>query len=221
MKTSETINEIAIALIAVQAEIEPAIKDSTNPHFKSRYADLSSIWGSCRTSLAKNHLAVIQSPTFVDQRVVLITRVIHKSGQWIENELSIKPQQDTAQGIGSCITYARRYALASMVGVTVDEDDDGNEASKGSKPPQQSQKTKEPDTPKKDPVELFNKSNPSHLKKISEFVDTFAKAKEIPLFSNEQKLILVDLLHGSPFEKKEIVKILAEIQKTEEATGNI
>lgn len=129
MRTSEAINEITAALVAVQARLVPAPKDSTNPHFKSKYADLTSVWDACRTCLGENHLAVIQAPTFMDGRVVLVTRIIHKSGQWFESELSIKPTQDTAQGIGSCITYARRYALAAMIGIVADEDDDGHTAS--------------------------------------------------------------------------------------------
>jgi hypothetical protein len=130
MITSEAINEIAAALSAAQAEIAPAPKDATNPHFKSKYADLASVWGACRAALAKHNLAVIQSPFYTDGRVGLGTRIMHKSGQWLQSEFSMKPTQDTPQGMGSCLTYLRRYALSAMVGVVADEDDDGNEASK-------------------------------------------------------------------------------------------
>ena len=165
MKTSESINEIVTALVLVQSQIEPAPKNSINPHFKSSYSDLTSVWGACRSALAKHHLAVVQSPSFHEGRVIMITRLLHKSGQWIENELSLKPQQDTAQGIGSCITYARRYALAALVGVVADEDDDGNEASK--KPPSYQYSEHKP---KANPPVLFSKKNIDHVNRLEKLL---------------------------------------------------
>ncbi len=135
MKTSELIDQLFLALSQAQAEIEAAPKDKINPHFKSRYADLSSIWEACRGSLGKYGLAVIQSPSITPERFLRVTtRIVHKSGQWIEGELDLKPAKDDAQGMGSAITYARRYSLSSMLGVISEEDDDGNAASMPSKP---------------------------------------------------------------------------------------
>lgn len=127
---SDHIGELATALAKAQGEIKTAAKDSTNPHFKSKYADLASVWDACRAALSKNGLAVAQITATTDTgKVRVTTTLLHSSGQWIEGELDVKPGQDTAQGIGSTITYCRRYALAAMVGVAPDDDDDGNAAS--------------------------------------------------------------------------------------------
>lgn len=127
---SEAINELAAALAKAQGEIKSAAKDSTNPHFKSKYADLASIWDACRSALSKNGLAVAQITATTDTgKVRVTTTLMHASGQWIEGELDVKPMQDTPQGIGSTVTYCRRYALAAMVGVAPDDDDDGYAAS--------------------------------------------------------------------------------------------
>lgn len=128
MKHSESINEIAAALSKAQAVIAGAVKDKKNPHYKSDYADLSSVWDACRKPLTDNGLSVAQTAATEDGRVGVTTLLMHSSGQWISDVLVMKPTKDDPQGVGSCITYARRYALAAMVGVAP-EDDDGNAAS--------------------------------------------------------------------------------------------
>lgn len=134
MITSVEIDMLAVALSEAQANILPAPKDKTNPHFKNRYSDLTSIWEACRGALSKCNLAVVQSPSMTPERNVRITtRILHKSGQWIQGELDLKPAQDTPQAIGSAITYGKRYALAAMLGVVSDEDDDGHAASHNTK----------------------------------------------------------------------------------------
>lgn len=128
MKMSENIGEIAAAMALAQAEIETAEKDRVNPHFKQGYATLASVWEACRVPLTKNGISIIQSPGADGATVTLTTLLLHKSGQWFQDTLIMTAQQNTPQGIGSAITYARRYALAAMVGVAPD-DDDGNEGS--------------------------------------------------------------------------------------------
>lgn len=127
---SENINELAAALCKAQGEMTPAIKDSKNPFFKSSYADLSSIWSCCKEPLSKNGLAVMQTMDFKDNQNVLITTLAHASGQWVRSCLPILNEKNNAQGMGSAITYMRRYALSAIVGVICDEDDDGQGASK-------------------------------------------------------------------------------------------
>lgn len=130
MTQSENINELAGALAKAQGEIRGAVKDSTNPHFKSKYADLASVWDACRLPLSKHGLAVIQTTEPTDNgRVRVITTLAHSSGQWVRGTLDVAPTQNTPQGMGSALTYCRRYALAAMVGVAPDDDDDGNAAS--------------------------------------------------------------------------------------------
>lgn len=128
MPQSDSIKELATALSKVQGELTYAKKDSANPFFKSRYADLESVWDACRSLLAANGLSVIQMPgNYFEGRMWLVTKLCHTSGEWIEQEMSVPVQKPDAQGAGSALTYMRRYALAAFVGV-VQADDDGNAA---------------------------------------------------------------------------------------------
>lgn len=130
MQTSENITDLAMALAKAQALIKPASKDATNPHFKSRYADLPAVWEACRKPLTDNGLSVVQMPVDAGEgRVGLTSVLMHSSGQYISSTVSTKLTQDSAQGLGSALTYLRRYALAALVGIVADEDDDGNVAS--------------------------------------------------------------------------------------------
>lgn len=128
MQTSESINDLATALSKAQGEITGALKDSANPFFKSKYADLASCWDACRVPLSKNGLSVVQGMQVSDGSLHLITRLLHNSGQWISSVTPVAPKDDSAQAMGSALTYARRYALTAMVGVA-QVDDDGNQAS--------------------------------------------------------------------------------------------
>lgn len=120
---SQSIGKLAEALAKAQGKIEGASKDSTNPHFKSRYADLASVWEACRTHLSANGLSIIQTLDNGLNGVTIITTLAHSSGEWIKGALTLKPVKDDPQGVGSAITYARRYALAAMVGVAPEDDD--------------------------------------------------------------------------------------------------
>ena len=149
---SEQIGELAAALAKAQAVMQGATKDATNPHFKSKYADLASIWDACRKPLSDNGLAVVQSPVDAEAGSVgLTTTLLHSSGQWISATVSAPLQQNTAQAVGSAITYLRRYALAAMVGVAPD-DDDGNAASTQQQRPQTAQRVDYVPAPATDPV---------------------------------------------------------------------
>lgn len=131
MTTQSTeLNHLATALAKAQASLSAAAKDGKNPHFKSKYATLQSIWDAAREVLAPNGLSVAQTFRETDgARMDITTTLLHSSGQWIAGTLSMIPQQSTPQGIGSAITYGRRYALAAILGIVADEDDDGNAAS--------------------------------------------------------------------------------------------
>jgi len=123
MNQSENINELALALSKAQAGITGALKDSANPFFKSKYADLASCWDACRRQLTDNGLSVIQTTDLTDGLVVVRTTLAHSSGQWIAGVLPVKAKDDGPQAQGSGITYARRYALAAMVGLAQIDDD--------------------------------------------------------------------------------------------------
>jgi len=123
MTTSEQIQELAAALSKAQGEMAGAKKDAANPFFKSKYADLASVWEACRGPLSKHGLAVLQSPHVDGVRVELDTLLTHASGQWIRGTVSATAKDDSPQALGSAITYLRRYALQSFVGVAPEDDD--------------------------------------------------------------------------------------------------
>jgi hypothetical protein len=126
---SESIANLTLALSIVQGKMSHAVKDSANPFFKSKYADLESVWDACRELLSANGLAVMQFPgEYYENNMTLTTIISHKSGEYIMKEMSVPVTKPDAQGAGSALTYMRRYALAAVVGV-VQADDDGNAAS--------------------------------------------------------------------------------------------
>jgi hypothetical protein len=132
---SEHLNELATALAKAQAQIATAKRDSANPFFKSSYADLASVWEACRDALTSNGLSVVQLPGFSDGMATLDTMLLHSSGQWLQATAGAPLGKQDAQGVGSVITYLRRYALAAVASVSP-ADDDGNEASgRGGKSP--------------------------------------------------------------------------------------
>ena len=125
---SESLAALAAALSKAQGVMEGATKAGLNPHFKSKYADLASVWDACRKPLADNGLSVVQLPGGDGQTLSVTTILMHESGEWIEGTMTMTPTKNDPQGVGSCLTYARRYALAATVGISP-EDDDGNAAS--------------------------------------------------------------------------------------------
>jgi hypothetical protein len=130
---SENINELAAALAKAQGDMANASKDKTNPHFKSSYADLASIWDAIRGPLSKHGLAVLQMPFEDDKgRISLETMISHSSGQFLSTTYCLPPTKGDVQGFGSAITYMKRYALTGL-GVAP-EDDDGNAASERTLP---------------------------------------------------------------------------------------
>jgi len=128
MNRSENINELAAALSKAQGIMGTAPKDSKNPFFKSSYADLASILSVAKQPLADNGLSVTQHPGADGNIVSVETTLFHSSGQWMASQLTMLAKDASPQAIGSCITYARRYSVASILGIASEEDDDGNSA---------------------------------------------------------------------------------------------
>lgn len=130
MKTSESIQDLYKALITAQGQFHSADKNATNPHFRSHYADLTSIVKAARGPLMANGLGFVQMPFDREGHAYLMTRIIHTSGQFMESEVRIRTSKDDAQAFGSALSYFKRYALQAALGiVTEDEDDDGEAAS--------------------------------------------------------------------------------------------
>lgn len=130
MKTSENITKIASALVSAQKDFLSAKKSSDNPFFKSKYADLQSVISAVKESLNENGIAFIQSPTESEGDVLkLTTRLLHESGEWIEDTAVCPLVKRDPQAFGSALSYLRRYSLSAMCGI-YQADDDGNEATK-------------------------------------------------------------------------------------------
>lgn len=135
MNQSDSIAALAAALSKAQGQITGALKDSANPFFKSRYADLASCWDACRAQLAANGLAVIQTTEVTEAGTVLVTTLAHSSGEWIRGRLPVLTKDAGPQGQGSGLTYARRYALAAVVGLAQIDDDGEAAQARGKKEP--------------------------------------------------------------------------------------
>ena len=125
---SMTIGKLALALSKAQSTMSGAAKGAENPFFKSKYADLASVWDAARDHLAKNELSVIQLVEGDVTNMEIVTMLCHSSGEWIRGTLKLKPTKADPQGFGSACTYGRRYGLAAIVGLA-QVDDDGNAAS--------------------------------------------------------------------------------------------
>ena len=125
MNKTESITDLATALCLAQAEMGGAIKDSNNPFFKSSYADLTSVIKVIKQPFANHGLSFVQLPVTSEggKGVGVSTMLMHNSGQWIQSEYLLPMDKVTPQGAGSAITYARRYALQSLVGIPAVDDD--------------------------------------------------------------------------------------------------
>ncbi|MDI6680054.1 recombinase [Bacillus wiedmannii] len=136
MNRSETITELAKALVKFNSEVTKIAKDADNPFFKNNYATLDTIIDEIRPILSKHGLSIMQIPSGDGQNVTLKTLLLHESGEWLESDaLTMKPVKNDPQAVGSCITYARRYSLAAFLSLNTGEDDDGNGATYGKDKP--------------------------------------------------------------------------------------
>jgi hypothetical protein len=121
--TSQDLDQLATALSAAQGEIKDADKNALNPHLKSKYADLAEVLQTVRPVLSRYGLAVVQGVAYDPNLVHVTTRLLHKSGQYVESTVSIPIAKADAQGVGAGTTYGRRYGLAAILGISQDDDD--------------------------------------------------------------------------------------------------
>ena len=141
MNKSQSITELCKALITFNVKVESIEKDAKNPFFKSSYASLQNIQDAIREPLIESGLTISQHP---EGEHGLTTILMHQSGEWIESHYVMTPVKNDPQGIGSCITYQKRYALVSILNLSIgDPDDDGNKATFGNGTPAQPEKTVE------------------------------------------------------------------------------
>lgn len=205
---SATIGELAKALCNVQSKLAGAKKDSTNPFFKSKYADLAACWDACRDLLSANGLSVVQT-TSVEEgwELVLDTVLMHTSGEWIDGQLPVKLVKSDPQGLGSAITYARRYALCAIVGICP-EDDDGESAVKRTPPKPAERPTPKPaEKPAEKPVEKTAEKSKSGKPTLTDKLTRLSK--EVPkIWSTANVLKTLKGLGGTGETGSEMLKSL-------------
>lgn len=154
MNTSEQIGDLVAALSAAQGDLTNPPKNKTNPHFNSKYVDLSDGLEVIRKTFSKHKLAFMQATKLEDGMIVLYTRLMHPSGQWIESTYPVCGL-DKHQAMGSALTYARRYTIFAMAGVAGEDDDDGNTAAEVKAPPKRAPKPVEPSLSPEDSANLY------------------------------------------------------------------
>jgi hypothetical protein len=143
MRKSETCAALFEALAKAQGELHGAVKDSKNSFLGNKYADLKSCWEALREPLSRNGLSVIQTTEVSEKGTVLVSTLAHKSGEFISGEYPLKPIKDDPQGIGSAMTYARRYSLAAITGLfQVDDDAEAAMGRDSNKDPEEKKSTK-------------------------------------------------------------------------------
>ena len=158
MPTSPTIAALAAALVKAQSALSGAKKDSTNPHFRTAYADLASVWDACRAPLANAGLSVVQLVSSDAAHAIIETILAHSSGEWVSSTLAVPLTKADAQGLGSAITYGRRYALAAIVGVCPADDDGEAAVARPTQRTQPATRAQEPDdVPMKHSGDKFRK----------------------------------------------------------------
>lgn len=198
MEHSESITQIASAVISAQGELEPARKTADNPFFKSKYADLAECIETARPVLKRHGLGVVQSADCDSELAIVETILVHTSGEWIKSRTILRPAKADPQGMGSAITYARRYAYMAIIGMAAD-DDDGNAASASAdnKTTAQSRQTE----PKREITRPPARTNGNQL-----------EAKRKAFFANVKKLgVEADYAH-------EFVKLMFELDSFNDAT---
>lgn len=126
--SSSSLSKLAPALSKAQGELKNATLNKTNPHFKSRYADLAGIRDTVMPVLAKHGFAIVQYNDLDANGFCLVTMLLHESGEYIEGRYPLPELLEKPQAMGSAMTYARRYALSAMCGIAAEEDDDGEAA---------------------------------------------------------------------------------------------
>lgn len=134
MQHSEPFTKAAAAFCVAQGQFTAAKMTATNPHFRSKYAPFDEVMGAVRPALRQAGFAILQTVTDADAHGFnLTTTLLHTSGEWLAGSVRM-PMGDTAQQVGSALTYARRYGLSALCGVVADDDDDGNAAQRPEPP---------------------------------------------------------------------------------------
>jgi len=211
MIKSDSIIELSKALSTFQGKITGVKKDSVNPFFKSKYASLDTIWDTIRKPLSDNGLSVCQTLDNESGINMLDTTLMHTSGEWISGSMILNPVKDDPQGLGSAISYGRRYSLSAILGIVADEDDDGNVATK----PELKKTTTVKETTTSKPVPTTETTEtpritPAQTKKL------YALAKEKNLTSERVKVYMKETFNKTSSKNltlKEASQLIDDIDK--------
>lgn len=234
-ETSEATDKLDAAMALIQGELKAADKSAENPGFKRdgkpmKYADLAAVWDSCREIIAKHGVSAMQFPVDGEnpQRLYLVTRVAH-AGQWIKTTFSMPVAQQTPQGVGSAITYARRYALSAALGIVSEEDDDGNAASQGGARQPANQQQRQPN-------QSINQSTKTEPVKLTKEQENLTAAIDLAIDASKTRMEVIEVMtkHEATIDKlpnaaevrergrtkiRQIAKIDAEIKERELAAA--
>jgi ERF superfamily len=202
MQTSEQIDFISTALAKAQAELQNPPKNKTNPHFNSKYVDLSDGLDVIRKTLSKHDIAFVQAPASYDNILILHTRLMHKSGQWLESTYPVSGLEKH-QAMGSALTYARRYSLFAMVGVAGEDDDDGNAAQEAKPVAKAAKKQMQPGLSPEDSEKLYKVLAGT----LNEFVKDMDQLREWATENQDKKVMLL------PEHQRLITEHFKEVQK--------
>jgi hypothetical protein len=198
--------ELAQALAKAQAKIGTAAKSSTNPHFKSKYADLSEVWDAWQKVGPECGLSLAQTLKFADGNQFLVTTLLHTSGESLTSEMLLTPTKNDMQGMGSAITYARRYSMAAMVGI-VQDDDDANAASSGERAPANNGHRTAAPKPPEDPKAVAARES---FTRIREAINLAKSPEEIERVLAAQGKTLADIKEVSQHGYEQLMEFAAE-----------
>lgn len=212
MERSDSIKEIANALCEFQKKVGKIKKDSNNPFFKSKYASLANILDVIQSPLSECGLSITQMPTGENE---LETILMHISGEYISSTYSMRPSKNDPQGVGSCITYQRRYAIGAILCLNIDDDDDANIASGNTAQKEQPRKTASSNQKKELTRDHIN--NESAMKSISEWIyKNEKKAKE-----SNQPFSVESLINKSYIVGKVEMESIIEIYNNYKINNNL
>lgn len=201
MNHSESIAQVAAALALANASLKSVGKDRSNSHFGNKYATLDAIMDAVRAPLAEQGLSIVQGASETPEGFQVWTMLLHKSGEYLANVVPVPVNKKDAQGIGSAMTYGRRYGVSGILAVATEEDDDGNNAAKS--PPKKAEPKPQPKPeakPERVAAPKFDGSLESamtfpypgkgenHGKALGEVpVDALAKALDVAVAQNDPK----------------------------------
>lgn len=220
MNKSESIKAIAEALTKFQGEVANPKNTATNPAFKSKYAPLGEVLNTVRPILAKYGLSVVQSPSSDGQDITVCTLLMHTSGEFIElDPLVLRADKATAQGAGSAITYGRRYTLSAALGISSEDDDDGNGPKQDAKPEQPKQTKPEAPKPAPPPAPPKKQPKPIGAADLDRFI---IRAQELEydkddLLATASEVLQRDVTDLATLTKKEITAIYTYIENAYKA----